>query len=42
MQNVRTELRDGILFLTIDRPKVLNALNAAWIVIVVQRLPVRS
>ncbi|PYQ47653.1 MAG: hypothetical protein DMF59_18310 [Acidobacteria bacterium] len=31
MQNVRTELRDGILFLTIDRPKVLNALNAATV-----------
>ena len=31
MENVRTELRDGILFLTIDRPKVLNALNAATV-----------
>ena len=28
MQNVRTENRDGILVVTIDRPKVLNALNA--------------
>ena len=28
LQNVRTEVRDNILFLTIDRPKVLNALNA--------------
>jgi len=28
MQNVKTENRDGILILTIDRPKVLNALNA--------------
>jgi enoyl-CoA hydratase len=27
-ENVKTEIRDGILFLTIDRPKVLNALNA--------------
>ena len=30
-QNVKVELRDGILFLTIDRPKVLNALNAATV-----------
>jgi len=28
MDNVRTENRDGILVVTIDRPKVLNALNA--------------
>jgi len=28
-ENVRTEVRDGLLVLTIDRPKVLNALNAA-------------
>ena len=28
MENVKTENRDGILVLTIDRPKVLNALNA--------------
>jgi enoyl-CoA hydratase len=28
LENVRTEFRDGILILTIDRPKVLNALNA--------------
>ena len=27
-ENVRTEIRDGILYVTIDRPKVLNALNA--------------
>jgi enoyl-CoA hydratase len=27
MENVRTENRDGILVVTIDRPKVLNALN---------------
>ncbi len=27
-QNLKTENRDGILFVTIDRPKVLNALNA--------------
>jgi len=30
-ENVKTEVRDGILFLTIDRPKVLNALNAATV-----------
>jgi len=28
MENVKTEQRDGILIVTIDRPKVLNALNA--------------
>lgn len=28
LENVRTEIRDGILILTVDRPKVLNALNA--------------
>lgn len=28
LENVRTELRDGILVVTVDRPKVLNALNA--------------
>ena len=31
MQNVKTELRDGLLIVTIDRPKVLNALNAQTI-----------
>ena len=28
MDNVKTDVRDGILVVTIDRPKVLNALNA--------------
>jgi enoyl-CoA hydratase len=30
-ENVRIDVRDQILFLTIDRPKVLNALNAATV-----------
>src|SRR5258708_7872801 len=30
-ENVKVEVRDGILFITIDRPKVLNALNAATV-----------
>ena len=28
LENVRAEAREGILYVTIDRPKVLNALNA--------------
>jgi enoyl-CoA hydratase len=28
LENVKAEIRDGILHVTIDRPKVLNALNA--------------
>jgi enoyl-CoA hydratase len=28
MENIRTENKDGILVITIDRPRVLNALNA--------------
>ena len=28
LENLKTENRDGILVVTIDRPKVLNALNA--------------
>jgi enoyl-CoA hydratase len=28
LENVKAEVRDGILFVTVDRPKVLNALNA--------------
>jgi len=31
LENIRTEQRDAILFLTFDRPKVLNALNQATI-----------
>src|SRR5437660_6221886 len=27
LENVKAEVRDGILYVTIDRPKVLNALN---------------
>ncbi|HEV8659907.1 MAG TPA: enoyl-CoA hydratase-related protein [Thermoanaerobaculia bacterium] len=30
-ENVKTEIRDGILFVTVDRPKVLNALNAVTV-----------
>ena len=28
MENIKTHLKDGLLIVTIDRPKVLNALNA--------------
>jgi enoyl-CoA hydratase len=28
LENVKTEARDGIFYITIDRPRVLNALNA--------------
>src|ERR1700759_1262212 len=28
LENIKAEVRDGILYVTIDRPKVLNALNA--------------
>lgn len=31
LENVKTENRDGVLVVTIDRPKVLNALNAQTI-----------
>jgi enoyl-CoA hydratase len=31
LQNVKTEVRDGVLYVTIDRPKVLNALNAVTV-----------
>jgi len=30
-ENVRTERKDSVLIITIDRPKVLNALNAQTI-----------
>ena len=28
MDNVKTETKDNLLIITVDRPKVLNALNA--------------
>ncbi|MFZ2494138.1 MAG: enoyl-CoA hydratase-related protein [Thermoanaerobaculia bacterium] len=31
LENIKVENRDGILFVTVDRPKVLNALNAQTI-----------
>ena len=31
MENIKTENKDGILIITVDRPKVLNALNAQTI-----------
>lgn len=31
LENVKVENREGVLFVTIDRPKVLNALNAQTI-----------
>ncbi len=31
LENIKAEVRDGILYVTIDRPKVLNALNAVTV-----------